>query len=404
MKAKDNYEIRQKHKFKFGIAPKLLVSVLVPLFVVLTIMGIFLGVQSSNTVNQIMSAELDAETKAAASEVNAFFERYYGISECLASTQLVRDALAEKTEGGIEKNGLYNSLLETLNSVQQDNKDDVSYVWVFSLNTQQLLENDGQIYGADTMDFASRSWYKPVMEKKDTIITEAYTSVNENSNTVTVASPVFVNGNIVGVIGMNITIDHLNEVLSTIKVGKTGYITLYDVNNQIIYHPDSSLINTNAEDANYSSNMLESIVNKTDLNATLYTRSGTQYYGSTTTIDALDYTVLGVMPQAEYISHTSTIIWILVAGVAGCGLLLAIICIFISLSITKPLKKLDNAVAKLADGELDVEVQINSHDEVGDVARGVEHIVDRLKTYILYIDEISSVLRQIGKGNLKFTL
>ncbi len=404
MKARDNYDIRQKNKLKLGITPKLLVSILAPLFIVLTIMGVFLGVQSSNTVNKIISSELDAETKAAAKEVDGFFKRYYGVSETLASTQLVRDVLVEKTEGGISKHRLYNSLLQTLDFVQQDNEEDVNYVWVFSLTTEEILQNNGQIYEKEDVDFSSRSWYKMVMDKQDTIITETYVSANSDSNTVTVASPVFINGNIMGVIGMDINMQHLNEVLSAITVGKNGYITLYDSNSQIIYHPDSSVINTNAADAEYSSNILDPLLSKTDQSSTLYTRRGTSYYGSILNIDDSGYTVLGIMPQEEFVSHTSTMIWILVTGVSSCAILLAIICILIALSITKPLKRLNHAVDKLASGELDVEVQVNSHDEVGDVARGVEKIVERLKVYILYIDEISNVLRQIGKGDLTFTL
>lgn len=404
MKAKGNYDITQNRKLKLGITPKLLVSILAPLFIVLTIMGIFLGVQSSNTVNDIMRAELDAETHTAASEVDSFFQKYYGVSEALASTQLVRDVVTEKTEGGIVKHSLYNSLLETLNYIQQDNKEDVTYVWVFSLSMEELLQSDGQVFKAGDIDFSSRSWYKLVMDKKDTIITEAYSSINSDVNTVTVASPVFVNENMVGVIGMDINMEHLTEVLSSITVGDSGYITLYDLNNRIVYHPDSSVMNTNAEDADYSSNILDPLLSKTNQSATLYTRKGTPYYGSISNIEDMGYTVLGILPQEEFVSHTSTMIWILVTGVSSCAILLAIICILIALSITKPLKRLNHAVDRLASGELDVEVQVNSHDEVGDVARDVEKIVERLKVYILYIDEISDVLRQIGKGNLTFTL
>lgn len=71
---------------RFGIAPKMLLSILIPLFAVLLIMGLFLGNQVSGTVDQVMSGQLDASSQAAANQVEAFFERYYGIAECLAAT------------------------------------------------------------------------------------------------------------------------------------------------------------------------------------------------------------------------------------------------------------------------------------------------------------------------------
>nr|WP_275967600.1 methyl-accepting chemotaxis protein [Pseudoflavonifractor phocaeensis] len=360
--------------------------------------------QGSSTVNEIMSAELDAEARAASSQVEAFFERYYGISECLAATQIVRDTTTEVTEGGIAAHRLYGSLLETLKLIQQNNAEDIDFVWVANLTTGEVLQNDGTIFGPAELDYTTRSWYKLVTEKQDTIITEAYTSVNTNATMVTVASPVYSNGKLVGIVGIDLNMEHITQRLAAISVGTDGYITLYDSSNRIVYHPDSSVVNTNAADANYSSNMLNAIVNKEDLSATLYTRGGTEYYGSTSSIESLGYTVLGVMPVTEYTTHTSAILRVLIIGMVGCAILLTAVCVFIALSITRPLKRLNTAVGKLADGELNVTVDTHGRDEVAEVGDNVARIVERLKEYILYIDEVSVVLNQIGAGNLVFTL
>ena len=395
---------RTYDRVKFGIVPKLLLGILIPLFVVLIIMGVFLGIQGSRTINDVMSAELDAGTKGAASQVDGFFERYYGITECLAATQIVRDTVAEDIEGGIANDTLYNSLLETLELIQGDNQEDIAYIWICKFKTGEVLQNDGQIYSPADLDYTTRDWYTLVMNKQDSVATSAYISVNTGDMMVTVASPVFVNGQIQGIVGIDLNMDNLNQMLSTVKVGNTGYITLYDSNGQILFHPDSSLINTNAADANYSSNMLNAIEGKEEHSAMLYTRSGTTYYGSTTTIDSIGYTMLGVMPEAEYVSHTNAILRILVVGIVVCAVLLSAICVFIALSITRPLKRLDAAVGKLADGELDVQVETHGGDEVAKLGGNVARIVERLREYIDYIDEISDVLLQIGKGNLAFAL
>ena len=395
---------RVKSGVRFGIVPKLLMGILIPLFAVLIMISIFLGMQGSSTVNEIMSAELDAEARAASSQVEAFFERYYGISECLAATQIVRDTTTEVTEGGIAAHRLYGSLLETLKLIQQNNAEDIDFVWVANLTTGEVLQNDGTIFGPAELDYTTRSWYKLVTEKQDTIITEAYTSVNTNATMVTVASPVYSNGKLVGIVGIDLNMEHITQRLAAISVGTDGYITLYDSSNRIVYHPDSSVVNTNAADANYSSNMLNAIVNKEDLSATRYTRGGTEYYGSTSSIESLGYTVLGVMPVTEYTTHTSAILRVLIIGMVGCAILLTAVCVFIALSITRPLKRLNTAVGKLADGELNVTVDTHGRDEVAEVGDNVARIVERLKEYILYIDEFSVVLNQIGAGNLVFTL
>lgn len=395
---------KDKKRVKFGIVPKMLLGILAPLFVVLLITSIFLGMQGSRTVNEVMGAELNAETKAAASNVDSFFKQYYGVAECLAATQVARDMVAENTDGGMRANAQYWSLLETLQLIRSDSEDNIDYAWVANLNTGELLQSDGTLFEKGQIDFNTRSWYTLVMDKKDTITTEAYTGANGDDSMVTIASPISVNGTIEGVVGVDLNMGRLKQLLDQITVGTSGYITLYDLNNQILYHPDSSIVNTNAQDANYSTNMLNAIVNKENANAMLYTRNGTQYYGSTVVIDKVGYTVLGVMPMAEFTSQTSALIRVVLLGMVMCGILLTAACVFIALSITRPLKRLETTVGKLADGELDVAVDTRGRDEVSEVGANVVRIVERLRQYILYIDEISRVLHQIALGNLVFTL
>ena len=404
MKRKRSEKKGSDNRVTFGITPKMLLGILVPLFVALAIMGTFLGMQAGNTVDRVMSAELNAEANAASSEVKAFFERYYGVAECLASTQIVRDTTSGAGEGGIAAHSLYGSLLQTLALIQQDHSQEIDFVWVASFGSQEILQNDATIYDRSQVDISSRSWYKLVQEKQDTAVTEAYTSVNTNALMVTVASPVYVNGTMVGIVGMDLNMESLQQKLSSVTVGTQGYITVYDSGNSIIYHPDSSLIHTNASEAGYSENMLNAILSREDIESMEYTRSGTQYYGSTAVLDEMDYTVLGVMPVAEYTVQTSSMMRILVIGIVLCGVLLTGVCIFIALSITKPLKRLNVAVGRLADGELDVEVDVRGRDEVAAVGGNVARIVDRLKEYIQYIDEITAVLNQISSGNLVFNL
>jgi methyl-accepting chemotaxis protein len=401
--SKENMSGEKKLR-KFGITPKLLLGILCPLIVSMAIMSAFLGVKGSEIVDEVMGGQLEAQSSAAANQVKAFLDRYYGVAECLSATQIVRDVTTDQGKGGIAGNDLYDSLLETLKLVQEDDAQNIDYVWLADLETGELLQSDGTLFKSGDIDFANRSWYKLVTDKKDTITTETYASANGDADAITVASPVLVDGTIEGVIAVDLNIQHLKQLLGQITIGESGYVTVYDLDNKIIFHPDESVVGTNAEEANYSSNMLDAILNKEDSPSMRYTRGSTEYYGSTMPAGDSGYMVLGVMLTSEYTSYTSTILRVLVIVMLCCAILLTAICIIIALSITRPLKRLDAAVGKLADGELDVVVETNGRDEVAEVGANVERIVERLREYILYIDEISSVLYQIGKGNLVFSL
>ena len=397
-------ETKTGEQRKFGIVPKMLLGILIPLFVVLTIMSIFMGLQGTKVVNDTMGDALDGLTQSAASQVSGYFERYYGITECLAATQIIRDTTTQAMDGGLAASTLYNSLLETLSLIHKDNEEDVSNLWVVNFQTGEVLQSNGQLMGPGEFDYASRVWYDQLMEKKGSVATGAYSSVGIDGRVVSVVSPVMLNGAVKGAVGMDLTVERIDQILSGVTVGQTGYITLYDGDGRIMYHPDSSVIDTNATDANYSENMLSAIESKQNTAAMEYSRGDTTYYGSTVYLQDQDYSLLGVMPTAEFDAQTASILRVLLIGVITCGVILAGCCVFLALSITRPVKRLDAAVARLADGELDVEVSTAGRDEIGEVGRGVARIVSRLKEYILYIEEIAKVLRQIAGGNLVFNL
>lgn len=69
-----------------------------------------------------------------------------------------------------------------------------------------------------------------------------------------------------------------------------------------------------------------------------------------------------------------------------------------------PVKELARISNQLAAGNLNIKVNVNSSDETGLVAEAMEKTVERLSSYIDYIDEISQVLDQIARKDLVFEL
>lgn len=404
MRRKDRDVGEQAERRTFGIVQKLLVSILVPLFVVLLVTTIFLGLKGGKIVTELKSGELDAATQAAAGQVDAFFEQYRGVAESLSATQIIKNATTRPIEGGLKAYEQRDVLLEQMALVQQQNKDHVTNLWICNFQTGEILACDGKVHGPPELKYTERAWYQPLMEAQDTVATEAYESVNDGQRVIALVSPVMANGTVKGAVGVNLAADHVGEILSKITVGETGYITLYDRHGVIMYHPNESIIDVKYTEAHYSENINNAIENKQELSAVNYMRGEDSFYGSLTNVSNLGYTLMGIVPEAEFNAQTAAIMRVLIIGVVVCGVLLAGITVVIALSITRPMKRLNDVVGRLADGELDVEVDVDSRDEVGAVGASVSRIVDRLKEYILYINEITDVLGQIGKGDLVFTL
>ena len=61
-------------------------------------------------------------------------------------------------------------------------------------------------------------------------------------------------------------------------------------------------------------------------------------------------------------------------------------------------------MGEIADGELDLTINYHSKDELGTLANNVNEVVVRLKDYVKYIDEISTVLDEMAEGELTVRL
>ena len=62
------------------------------------------------------------------------------------------------------------------------------------------------------------------------------------------------------------------------------------------------------------------------------------------------------------------------------------------------------AAKRIAAGDLSVNLDVNSSDEIGELSNNFQKTVERLHDYVGYIDEVSVVLDEIGRGNLDFSL
>ena len=389
---------------KLGIVQKLLIGILVPLILVLSVIGVLLGTRVSNTVEEMVRKNLTAETESAANQVNAFFQKYFGVSEMLAQSRIVVDIVADTEKQQMADSAYYTDLLHELQGIQAYYGGEALSVWLTDIGGGEVLLSDGTHIFSRDVDFTTREWYPMVLQQQTTVVTSAYEDNTTGKMVVTVASPVIINNQVAAIVGADLDTERLSQSLSQIKVGDSGYVTLYDCNNTILYHPSADAVGVKVEEAGYSSNLSQALTQDQTVEGMSYTRSGGSYYGSTYYLSDLGYKMLGVLPAAEFDSHVASTIRLVLIGFIGCDVLLGAIIALLAISITRPLRRLSVVTDKLSNGELNAEYTVRGNDEISKVGRDVEQIVRRLKDYIKYIDEISHVLEQVGGGNLDFQL
>ena len=382
----------------------------IPIVLCLSLVGLFLLTQIRASVGDLKKREISAQTEAAVGHVDTYFVPFFASAKVTSDLRCVTDLL-QVTE--VENSSLrfsdvpsYPEMMAELARVAANQSSSLQSVWVAGVNSTQVVTSDGSL-SDKTFEVTSRPWYQMVADHPgEVILSGAYVDYFTGSLVVAAATGVYAKGSqrLIGVVGMDITLDKLVEDLSSISIGKSGYLTIYDSDGNILYHPNSELALTNVADMGYSADMYNALSARQTVSTMEYKVNGETHYGSVINSDKTGWQILGCMPAKEYNSDIYALQTTTIIGFLICAIILALVAILISNRIVRPIKKLSVTVDKLAEGDLDVEVDISMNDEIGLLAKDVSRLVDRLKNYILYIEEVSGVLDEIGHGNLVFEL
>ena len=445
-------------KARSSLRTKMIVGISIPLIVILTAIGMFLRLEVVSIVENLKREEISAQIESASKTLDSYFLPYMTTAKMIAVSDTVQEMFAEvdafydgetaaptpepdtadpseetpveddsQTSDGsmeedaqtiqpeattapapgdfkIEDSALCKKVMAELTDIHSTQDANMSRIWIAVLKNSQLVLSDTQTVQSDYIA-SDRPWYAQLQARPgQAVVTSAYEESVMGTLVVSVVAPIYTDGEMVGVVGLNVSLQNLMNDLGQIQVGEEGYVTVYDTSQNIIYHPDDELILSNVKDVNYSTDMLSAVKNKTTSEIMEYQRDGNDLVGSTHYLSELDWQVVGCMSQSEFVQESSVATFTIVCGVGLCALLLAVICVILANTIVRPIKKLDDVAARLADGDLDVELKVHSADEVGELTESIIRMVERLKQYIVYIDEVSGILDDLGRGNLIFEL
>ena len=392
---------RQKSSIFF----KMIVMILVPVIITLTIMQAVLLREAGGELNKLSSQQVGDNSLMAAKDTEAFFYKYRMISEQMAANTYVAEVFTKVKDptDRISEMPQYQQILSDMKDSASLDTENVLFTWYADADTSQYIQNDGFVAKAE-WDVTSRPWYK-VKDLGATLLVPPYADTSTGKTIVSLVSPVFEPGtrNVVGFAGIDLLLDTLGENLKTYKLGETGFFILCSDDGRIIYHPDPEMLDKSVDEMDISEAALTA-VKSGESSGISYEFEGIDVYGVAQPVGDTGWMVLTGLPDEEYgkiVKGLNTRAGIIL--VAG-ALAIALIIYLIAKSIINPMKRLAEGVERIADGELDVSIDVRTNDEVGLIADGVRKTTDRLSQYVAYIEEITLILDDVASGNLDFAL
>ena len=385
-----------------GVSGKMILNVAVPTAVILLLLAVIVTVSVINTVWGLKNTDIENQMEAVSNQVTQYFDPYFVSAEFVADRTSVKEIFAEMERSPatykFEESDLFQSVMRDLQYAGTASGEAVQSVWIAGVNNNQMIQSDGYITD-ESFDITQRVWYQLLEQNPGvSILTPAYEDASTGKLIVTAAMPYTdESGTLVGVIGIDLSLDNLVEFFSQITIGEQGYITVYDSNQNIIYHPDNSALMTNLRDVQYSDNMKKLLENQESSKVVNYQRNTTNFYGGTRFIELYHWTVLACMPGSEYMQETTSIFLILVVGFVLCIVITALICLFRTKALVKPLQTIGRVAANVEKGNLDTEIRRSTNDEIGDLEDTFAAMQTNLKNIIA---DIATVLKGMSNKDL----
>jgi len=383
----------------------MLVRTIVPTVTGLMIAAVLITIIAGNRIQDLKNQNIKNSSMNAAYQISEYFTKYIEVSRQLGANQDLIDLFQEVNPGEqIDQAEKYASVMKTMTNMHNTDLDNILVCWAADVDSSQCIEDSGYVSVIGEWDITTRSWYSQVVEEGSTIVTEPYKNSSTGEMVASIVSPVFdPSGNMVGVAALDLSLGAVTDMMEEQKLGNTGFLLLITEAGTIIFANDKSLLQTSIQDMNITEKVKEGFSDH-KYGSYTYQFAGSKNYGYMNLIGNSKWVVLSGIPRLEYKLDlykvvSSTLLLFIV--------IIVIMCIIISriaMGIVRPIHQLHDVADRIANGELDVVLDIASDDEIGAVANSIDKTVIRLKDYIKYIEEIAEVLGEIAKGNLLFTL
>ena len=244
-------------------------------------------------------------------------------------------------------------------------------------------------------DPRERSWYQDAKANSEVIWTEIYLDAATEELVITIATPVFINGQFEGVLGGDVNLNFLSNLVNDVQVGQQGRSYIVDQNGQYIAHPEIEKV---LEKENIEQNFsLSSLTNNDDQYFT-YQSEDEKRLVSYRKLDEIPGYIMAEVPESEIKEASNTIInRIIFASIIILILLSIVIFIAFRKYIVNPIKSILDFANDIANGNLKSKLEVSKNkDEFNLLMKALNKMRESL---IGIISDISKQADQVAASS-----
>lgn len=368
------------------IKTRMLVFIALPILMAILLIAGSSYVYSSRMVENLSKSEMLETAKKYGSNLETF------IAKQIANVDMLSDSI---TMSDLSDKELYNELIY----VTDKNSEILAAFAGFS---DKRFFNGSQLPVPDDYDPTTRDWYKDSMKSDHPYVSIPYTDAASGDTVITISTQIKKDGKAIGVLGLDITMKTVNELVNGIKLYDTGFAYIIDSEGYIVsykdYEPSEEF--GKIEDGS-KADLVDTILEGDD--ETFYSvEDGVKRVNSKYGIIGTDWTLVVSVPESEVMGEVHNLSLFMIGIGAFFFVLILGLLLWIIKSITSPIAALGKDMEKLADYDFSEEVKSgiskNSgrKDEIGSISRGTEKVVERLRDIVLNIREVSGNILNVS--------
>ncbi|OGG11478.1 hypothetical protein A2Z00_02950 [Candidatus Gottesmanbacteria bacterium RBG_13_45_10] len=242
------------------------------------------------------------------------------------------------------------------------------------------------------------------MKKRDTFISQVYIDNNTSEPLVAMTIPVKnIFGDVIGVLGSEVNLKFMWELVGSIKVGRNGQTYVVDKKGTLLAYDDISRVlsgenlRTHTEIAKFA----QGIPTTNDISV----MKGIQKTDVVTKLIPLtmpDWAVIVELPENEAYEPVITTVQSSVLVVLLSLVLVTAVSIYFSKKITTPLIKLRDASMSISSGNLDTTIEIAANNEIGELAKAFNDMTAKLKSsYTILEQKVTERTQELEEAKKK---
>ncbi|WP_130807471.1 methyl-accepting chemotaxis protein [Senegalia massiliensis] len=283
-----------------------------------------------------------------------------------------------------------------------------SYEFIYVTDADGMLKastSDVSVEDYSEYDYSDGEWYIDAKNGENHISESTYISSLTNNPCITVAVPIIRNGETIGVLGGDINLNGLQEIVSSIKIGNEGYGYLVDASGTYIAHPDFEEKVLNGESGAENPAVKDALKGINDTK--VYTNeSNVDMFSSTNFIEKTSWGVVTEQPHQQAFSELNSLLLnslILISIVTGIVILIALL---VAKNIANPITKLSEMIERLSKYDLTfikdskTEKYLNRKDEIGTISKALGTMQ---RNFITLIRNISDMSQQVASSSEELT-